>query len=81
MSATCRNISIEAIGTPPLRSLPAYLFQGNTVTAAFLKIKALLFKTKSPRRAPGPDDQEDPPQHAHPEDYCTDPMVWMLMFH
>jgi hypothetical protein len=81
MSATCQNSSIEAIGTPPLRSLPAYLFQGNTVTAAFLKIKALLFKAKSERRAPGPDDHEDPPQNHHPEDYCTDPIVWMAMYH
>ena len=81
MSATCQNSSIEAIGTRPLPSWPAYLFQGNTVTAAFLKIKALVFKAKSERRAPDPDDQKDPPQSAHPEDYCTDPMVWMLMFH
>jgi hypothetical protein len=81
MSATSRNSSIEAIGTPPLPSWPAHLFQGNTVTAAFLKIKALLFKTKTAQGAPSPGEQEEPPQNAHLEDYWTDPMMWLVMFH
>ncbi len=90
MSATCQNPSIEAFGTAPLWSWPAYLFQGNPVTATFLKVKAFLyaFKTKSTQPTPGPRDQEDPPQSADQddcwaqrEDYWNDPMLWMLMFH
>ena len=79
MSATTQNSSIEAIGTPTLPSWLAHLFQGNTVTAAFLKIKALLFKTKSARGAPGPGDQEEPPQSADLEDCWNDPKRWMLL--
>jgi len=83
MSATCQISSIEAIGTPPLRSWPAYPFQGNSVTAAVLKIKAFLyaFKTKSPRPPPGRGGREDPPQSGELEGYWNDPMLWMMMFH
>jgi hypothetical protein len=83
MSATCQNSLTEAIATPPLRSSPAYLFQGTSVTAAFLKMKVFLhaFKTKSSWPPPSPGDQEDPPQSGEREDWRTDPMLWMLMFH
>jgi hypothetical protein len=81
MSATSQISSIDAIGIPPLRSSLAYLFQGNTLTAAFLKIKALLFKSRPERGAPDPGDREDPLQSTHPEDYWTDPMMWSVMFH
>jgi hypothetical protein len=83
MNATCKISSIELIATPPLWSRTAYLFQGNPVTAAVLKIKAFFyaFKTTSPRPPPGPGGREDPPEIAELEDYWNDPMLWMLILH
>jgi hypothetical protein len=85
MSATCQNPfgSVEGIDAPAPQSWPAYLFQGNLATAAYLKIKALLstLKAKSAQRPPRPDRSENPPQNPEVEDYWNDPMLWMLMFH
>jgi hypothetical protein len=83
MSATCQDPSIDAIHTSPLRSWPGYQLKGNSVTVAFLKIKAFVytFRTKSAQPTRGLGDDEDPPQTAELEDYWNDPMLWMLMFH
>jgi hypothetical protein len=81
MSAT-RQISIEAIGSPPVWLWRGYLLRGNFVTGAILKMKASLHSFKS-KSAPPPDpgNSDHPPQRGEFADYWNDPILWTLMFH